>query len=116
MTEALTEEKRQDSITLSKGDRGVTPIGVEEDQAECSSEEESENDWKVSPKPPSPQSPVSCLPVKNVEMDGAARTQDPAIMVALGGSHSLVATASSRVFTFGRQSYGRLGMDVKLVR
>ncbi|CAM9702753.1 unnamed protein product [Ectocarpus sp. 8 AP-2014] len=33
-------------------------------------------------------------------------------MVALGGSHSLVMTSSGRVFGFGRQDDGRLGVEV----
>lgn len=41
----------------------------------------------------------------------AVRTKDPATMVALGGSHSLAATSSGKVFGFGRQEHGRLGAE-----
>lgn len=52
-------------------------------------------------KPPLPPPP---------EAKGATvRAVDPATMAALGGSHSLVLTASGKVFAFGRQEYGRLG-------
>lgn len=40
----------------------------------------------------------------------AIRRQDPVREVSLGGSHSLVRTASGRVFGFGRTQYGRLGV------
>lgn len=63
----------------------------------------------VLPPVPSPAPPV---PVSS----GAVRTQDPATMVALGGSHSLVMTSSGKVFGFGRQENGRLGVDVESVR
>lgn len=46
----------------------------------------------------------------------AVRTRDPVTEVTLGGSHSLVLTASGKVFAFGRQENGRLGMgDEELV-
>lgn len=40
----------------------------------------------------------------------AIRRKDPVREVSLGGSHSLVRTASGRVFSFGRTQYGRLGV------
>ena len=54
--------------------------------------------------------------VKKMEADGAVRAADRATMIALGGSHSLVLTASGRVFAFGRQENGRLGVEVDAVR
>ncbi|CAB1099145.1 unnamed protein product [Ectocarpus sp. CCAP 1310/34] len=56
--------------------------------------------------------PPSPPPVAKIGEGAAVRTTDPASMVALGGSHSLVMTSSGRVFGFGRQDDGRLGVEV----
>eukprot|EP00752_Nemacystus_decipiens_P002865 g2666.t1 len=55
--------------------------------------------------------PLPPPPMKQFGGGPAVRTTDPATMVALGGSHSLVMTSSGRVFGFGRQNDGRLGED-----
>ncbi|CBJ31000.1 conserved unknown protein [Ectocarpus siliculosus] len=56
--------------------------------------------------------PPSPPPVAEIGGGPAVRTTDPARMVALGGSHSLVMTSSGRVFGFGRQDDGRLGVEM----
>lgn len=69
-----------------------------------------------SPKPPLLPSTPPPTPTPMPE-DGAAavRDADRATMVALGGSHSLVLTASGKVFAFGRQEHGRLGTGAEEV-
>ncbi|CAM9747810.1 unnamed protein product, partial [Hapterophycus canaliculatus] len=59
------------------------------------------------PRPP----PMASTVAGRVNGGPAVRTTDPAAMVALGGSHTLVMTASGRVFGFGRREDGRLGVE-----
>ena len=56
------------------------------------------------------------LPPRMPETAGAVRTEDPASMVALGGTHSLVLTSSGKVFGFGRLEDDRLGVEWDPVR
>lgn len=60
---------------------------------------------------PPPPPPMASTKVETGNGGPAVRTTDPAAMVALGGSHSMVMTASGRVFSFGRQDDGRLGLE-----
>lgn len=46
-----------------------------------------------------------------VPATGAVRRKDPACLVALGGTHSLVLTSSGKVFGFGRLENDRLGVE-----
>ncbi|CAM9138723.1 unnamed protein product [Laminaria digitata] len=52
------------------------------------------------------------LPPRAPVTAAAARTEDPAAMVALGGTHSLVLTSSGKVFGFGRLEDDRLGVEM----
>lgn len=61
----------------------------------------------LSPLAPPPSSAISAA---------AVRKEDPVVKVALGGSHSMALTSTGRVFAFGRQEYGRLGVEESLVR